>query len=584
MATLFTRIIEGEIPGVFVWRDTAASCSSPSTPCTPATRWWCPGPRSTTGSTSIPTSPRTSSRCRRPSARPRWRRCRARRIGVMIVGDEVPHVHLHVVPFDSVSELSFAHADPNPPEGSLEAAAEKIRPRCATSSTGRRRARQRVAGGPPRRGHATTSGWHATPRSSGTASPRWTRTPTNAPVIVERAEGHELIDVDGRRYLDAISSLWVNTLGHRVPELDDAVREQLDRGAHSTMLGNGNRRRGRAGRGAGARRARRRPALPVRVRRRRRGRAGAEDRVPVLGQPRRDGTHHVPRVRRRVPRRHHRRALGRRRRVRHRRSSTRCASPCCARPASTTPRASTTACAMVAEHAAELAAVIVEPLVQGAAGMQLADPAGLAALGDACRAHDVLLICDEVATGFGRTGTLFASRAVRPAPRPAGARARASPAGTCPMSATVASGPVFDAFLGADLVRAHAVPRPLLLRERARGRGRAAPPRAARRVGRARQRAGALRRAARLLDDRVAPHPRCARSASAGSWAASSWRRRPTGCAGAGGCAPPRSSGACCCARSATSSCSCRRSRSRRTSCTASSTRSPARSTRSRRP
>ena len=50
-----------------------------------------------------------------------------RRIGVMIVGDEVPHVHLHVVPFDAVSELSFAHADPNPPAGSLEAAAAKLR-------------------------------------------------------------------------------------------------------------------------------------------------------------------------------------------------------------------------------------------------------------------------------------------------------------------------------------------------------------------------------------------------------------------------------------------------------------------------
>src|SRR4051795_983381 len=59
-------------------------------------------------------------------------------------------------------------------------------------------------------------------------------------VVVERAEGHELIDVDGKRYLDAISSLWVNTLGHHVPELDDAVREQLERVAHSTMLGNGN--------------------------------------------------------------------------------------------------------------------------------------------------------------------------------------------------------------------------------------------------------------------------------------------------------------------------------------------------------
>ena len=62
----------------------------------------------------------------------------------------------------------------------------------------------------------------------------------NAPVLVELGEGNELIDVDGRRYLDAISSLWVNTLGHHVPELDDAIRQQLERGAHSTMLGNGN--------------------------------------------------------------------------------------------------------------------------------------------------------------------------------------------------------------------------------------------------------------------------------------------------------------------------------------------------------
>src|SRR2546428_2698080 len=63
----------------------------------------------------------------------------------------------------------------------------------------------------------------------------------NAPLIIERADGHELIDVDGNRYLDAISSLWVNTLGHRVPELDAALRAQLDRVAHTTMLGNGNR-------------------------------------------------------------------------------------------------------------------------------------------------------------------------------------------------------------------------------------------------------------------------------------------------------------------------------------------------------
>src|ERR1700704_5235997 len=63
----------------------------------------------------------------------------------------------------------------------------------------------------------------------------------NEPLMVDRAEGRELIDVDGRRYLDAISSLWVTTLGHRVPELDGAIRAQLDLVAHTTMLGNGHR-------------------------------------------------------------------------------------------------------------------------------------------------------------------------------------------------------------------------------------------------------------------------------------------------------------------------------------------------------
>ena len=105
---------------------------------------------------------------------------------------------------------------------------------------------------------------------------------------------------------------------------------------------------------------------------------------------------------------------------------------------------------MVATHASELAAVIVEPLVQGAAGMQLADPAGLAALGVACHAHDVLLVCDEVATGFGRTGTLFASEQcdLRPDVLVLG---KGITGGYLPMSATVACGRVFDAFLGPDL-------------------------------------------------------------------------------------------------------------------------------------
>ena len=57
------------------------------------------------------------------------------------------------------------------------------------------------------------------------------------PLVIERAEGTDLVDSDGRRYIDGVSSLWCNVHGHRHPLIDEAVREQLDRVAHSTMLG-----------------------------------------------------------------------------------------------------------------------------------------------------------------------------------------------------------------------------------------------------------------------------------------------------------------------------------------------------------
>src|SRR6516165_4108661 len=65
----------------------------------------------------------------------------------------------------------------------------------------------------------------------------WTR---GEPLIIERAEGNWLIDTQGARYLDGVSSLWVNLHGHHRREIDDAVRAQLDKVAHSTLLGLGN--------------------------------------------------------------------------------------------------------------------------------------------------------------------------------------------------------------------------------------------------------------------------------------------------------------------------------------------------------
>src|ERR1051325_709755 len=57
------------------------------------------------------------------------------------------------------------------------------------------------------------------------------------PLVIVAAEGMHLIDSDGNRYLDGVSSLWCNAHGHRVPEIDDAIRAQLDKVAHTTMLG-----------------------------------------------------------------------------------------------------------------------------------------------------------------------------------------------------------------------------------------------------------------------------------------------------------------------------------------------------------
>ena len=277
------------------------------------------------------------------------------------------------------------------------------------------------------------------------------------PIVVERAEGHELIDVDGRRYLDAISSLWVNTLGHRVPELDQAVRDQLDRVAHSTMLGHGNRvvvelaealaqvvpvdRPHFLFAADGASAVEQALKLAVQCSGRSRflafGGAYHGDTVGALSLG--DGTMSGLRGRNAVAGTDVFAALR---------------FPVLRAPGFDDPACFRTAADMVRATAGDLAAVVVEPLVQGAAGMRMAPPEGFALLGRACTETGVLLVLDEVATGFGRTGTLFAAEqcGVRPDLLCLG---KGLTGGYLPMSATVASARVFDALAGQTFFHGH---------------------------------------------------------------------------------------------------------------------------------
>ncbi len=271
----------------------------------------------------------------------------------------------------------------------------------------------------------------------------------NAPIIVAEAEGRELIDVDGRRYLDAISSLWVTTLGHRVPELDQALRDQIDRVAHSTMLGNGNQ-------------------VVIELAEALRAVVPVEDAHVLFAS---DGAAAVEQAlkiafqfwtNQGVAGRNRYLAFG----DAYHGDTIGAISlgaggfgtdvfdplrfPVLRAPSFADPTCFAQAARLVAVHAPELAAVVIEPLVQGAAGMQMAAPADVAVLATACHEHDVLLIADEVAVGFGRTGTLFASEqcGIRPDLLCLG---KGLTGGYLPMSATVASDRVFAAFLGPDL-------------------------------------------------------------------------------------------------------------------------------------
>ena len=101
------------------------------------------------------------------------------------------------------------------------------------------------------------------------------------------------------------------------------------------------------------------------------------------------------------------------------------------------------------EHAAGCAAIIIEPLVQGAGGMKMHTPETLARLHQTAKRHNLLVIVDEIMTGFGRTGSLFASKQAGIAPDIV-TLSKALTGGTMALAATVATNTIFDAFLSED--------------------------------------------------------------------------------------------------------------------------------------
>ncbi len=279
------------------------------------------------------------------------------------------------------------------------------------------------------------------------------------PLMIVAGKDEFLIDAEGNRYIDGHSSLWCNIHGHHRPELDRAITDQLERIAHTTLLGlasppsielarrlvelappgltkvfysdNGStavevacklafaywRHRGEGHRTKFI-------AL---------GNAYHGDTVGAVSLGGIDLFHEV-----------YRPLLF---------ETLFASSPYCYRcPLKLSPESCGLACAdevgrLLEAHAGEVAGVIVEPLLQGAGGMIAAPPGHLERIRALCDAHDVLLIADEVMTGFGRTGRMFACEHEGVTPDFL-CVSKGLAAGYMPLAATLTTDAIYEAFLG----------------------------------------------------------------------------------------------------------------------------------------
>jgi adenosylmethionine-8-amino-7-oxononanoate aminotransferase len=280
------------------------------------------------------------------------------------------------------------------------------------------------------------------------------------PLVITAGEGFHLIDSDGKRYIDGVSSLWCNVHGHRAPEIDQAIRSQLDRIAHSTMLGLANepsivladalmrivpsnlKKVFYSDAGATA------TEIAFKLAAQYWFNAGRPEkhefvafteayhgdtvgamsigRMPAFHKPYLPllfKVHFAP-----TPYVYRWQGPGK--------TAEEVKGECLRRLEK-----------ILERDGGRLAAVCIEPVVQGAGGM-IVQPAGfLAEVRRLATKYEVLLICDEVATGFARTGKMFAveHEGVQPDLMTV---AKGLTGGYLPLAATLATQDIFDAFLG----------------------------------------------------------------------------------------------------------------------------------------
>jgi adenosylmethionine---8-amino-7-oxononanoate aminotransferase len=263
------------------------------------------------------------------------------------------------------------------------------------------------------------------------------------PLLIDHADGTNLFDVEGNVYIDGVSSLWCNVHGHRHPAIDTAIRAQLDRVAHSTMLGlshepaielaekliavapRGLSRVFYSESGSTAVEIALKMAFQFQAHR------GHENRTEficlqdayhgdTLGAVSVGGIELFHSIYQPLLFDTHQARAGDAEQLE----------------------------ALLKAHAHRTAAVIMEPLVQGAAGMLLQPNGYLRRVRELCDAYDVLLICDEVATGFGRTGKMFACEHEHVTPDLM-CVGKGLTGGYLPLAATLATERIYEGFLAA---------------------------------------------------------------------------------------------------------------------------------------